>query len=524
MHGDKVSRFGTVQQLQADNDITVPAPVPSAPPSPNGAARSDRPPRPMNAWLLFRTSQLRQMQHDQPDMRKSQGELSKIISEMWRNADPDVKQGYEDLAKQHKLEHQRMYPDYRYSPATKPKSSTRPKRTASTSSRSSRPDLRLSSSPNARSVSFDEGESAFFASGSASPASSRRPSPRLVQLPTPATATWRIEAGEWSPDLPVYSQDQQSQDPRLLCEPYTASHLPVAGGLPASAPATMASFSSSLGLTISQPMPADAHTAYDSTWQQDDLHYCPHISASASTNTGYFGSTQYLSPPATATYPLSTYDATAHYVSEYSTNQTAYLEPAWEGQVAAPAPALISPTAREHHHRASSGSTVLSRHSSVSYGESSRYENAVPPSSLYGVVAPQPQRPHMTRRATTSWEESTARGNSRSAVAGRERSPSHPHLTTLSTRSAPTQYASLPVACGPVAPPPSLPHFHSATYEQQFSQEDEVYYWARRTDQVVPVEAPDFSRHRHAASSLEYFDRSPSDCRPADSHHPHALH
>ncbi|GJN93379.1 hypothetical protein Rhopal_006433-T1 [Rhodotorula paludigena] len=480
----------------------------------------------MNAWLLFRTAQLRQMQHDQPDMRKSQGELSKIISEMWRNADPDVKQGYEDLAKQHKLEHQQMYPDYRYSPATKPKSSTRPKRTASTSSRSSRPDLRLSSSPSAHSMPFDEGDSAFFASASASPASSRRPSPRLGQLPTPATATWPIEGGEWSPDLPVYPQEQQSQDPRLLYEPYTASHLPVAGGLPASAPATMASFSSSLGLTISQPMPADAHTSYESTWQQDDSHYYPHISASTSTYTGYTASTQYLSPPATATYPSSAYDATAHYASDYSTNQSAYLEPAWQEQVAAPAPALISPTAQEHHHRASSGSTVLSRHSSVSYGESFPYENALTTSAMYGVVAPQPQRPHMTRRATTSWEESTTRGNSRSAVAGRGRSPSHPHLTIFSTRSAPTQYASLPVASVPVAPPPSLPHFHSATYEQQLSQsqEDEVYYSARRTDQVVPAEAPDFSRYRQASSSLEYFDRSPSDCRPADLRHPQAHH
>ena len=129
----------------------------------------------MNAWLLFRTAQLRQMQEDNPGLRKSQGELSKVrappllllslaprfepldavaanrstatssltrrpcgatahqrdVEEcLARGASsfvpprpppqigpnltlflPDqVKQGYEDLARQRKVEHQRIYP------------------------------------------------------------------------------------------------------------------------------------------------------------------------------------------------------------------------------------------------------------------------------------------------------------------------------------------------------------------------------------------------------------------------------
>lgn len=45
---------------------------------PTNNSRTDRPPRPMNAWLIFRTAQLRQMQEDDPGLRKSQGELSKV--------------------------------------------------------------------------------------------------------------------------------------------------------------------------------------------------------------------------------------------------------------------------------------------------------------------------------------------------------------------------------------------------------------------------------------------------------------
>ena len=46
----------------------------------------------MNAWLLFRTAQLKAMQRENPDgLRKSQGELSKMIAELWRNCDPEVR-------------------------------------------------------------------------------------------------------------------------------------------------------------------------------------------------------------------------------------------------------------------------------------------------------------------------------------------------------------------------------------------------------------------------------------------------
>ena len=46
----------------------------------------------MNAWLLFRTAQLKVLQRENPNgLRKSQGELSKMIAEMWKNCDPEVR-------------------------------------------------------------------------------------------------------------------------------------------------------------------------------------------------------------------------------------------------------------------------------------------------------------------------------------------------------------------------------------------------------------------------------------------------
>lgn len=46
----------------------------------------------MNAWLLFRTAQLKVLQRENPDgLRESQGELSKLIAEMWKNCDHEVR-------------------------------------------------------------------------------------------------------------------------------------------------------------------------------------------------------------------------------------------------------------------------------------------------------------------------------------------------------------------------------------------------------------------------------------------------
>lgn len=46
----------------------------------------------MNAWLIFRTAQLKLLKEEDPHgPRKSQGEMSKIIAKRWRTVDSEVR-------------------------------------------------------------------------------------------------------------------------------------------------------------------------------------------------------------------------------------------------------------------------------------------------------------------------------------------------------------------------------------------------------------------------------------------------
>ncbi|BGP34377.1 hypothetical protein JCM10296v2_006196 [Rhodotorula toruloides] len=229
--------------------------------SPTNNSRADRPPRPMNAWLLFRTAQLRQMQEDDPGLRKSQGELSKL------------KQHYEELAKQRKLEHQRAYPDYRYSPAKTQGKASKPKRSVSSGTSA----LRLSPSRLTRRPTYDASYQGHVqqqavggalgaydgpaAGDSSSTASSSHGSPAYASLPTPSTAGW-THYDDWSlpaSAMATYEGQENSAHPhfRRLREPVATSPSTVHPAalqphlMPASAPATVTHFSSALGLTMS---------------------------------------------------------------------------------------------------------------------------------------------------------------------------------------------------------------------------------------------------------------------------------
>jgi len=77
---------------------------------------AEQPPRPPNAWILFRSH----MARERTDLeRRSQAEISAIISKAWRDATPDVKLHFEMLADAKKVEHQARYPDYRFKPLRK---------------------------------------------------------------------------------------------------------------------------------------------------------------------------------------------------------------------------------------------------------------------------------------------------------------------------------------------------------------------------------------------------------------------
>ncbi|SGY19119.1 BQ5605_C014g07566 [Microbotryum silenes-dioicae] len=87
--------------------------------SPKKSAKRDRnqPPRPSNPWILYRSAQIRRLRADPRFVETSQGEISKLISYMWRDEDPQVRVKYEQLAAEAKARHADKYPGYTYRPA-----------------------------------------------------------------------------------------------------------------------------------------------------------------------------------------------------------------------------------------------------------------------------------------------------------------------------------------------------------------------------------------------------------------------
>jgi hypothetical protein len=85
-----------------------------------GAGAQQQPPRPPNAWILYRSDKLQELPppplgHPKP----TQAEVSKIISAQWRAEAEDVRALYEQRAEMAKAEHARLYPNYRFAPMKK---------------------------------------------------------------------------------------------------------------------------------------------------------------------------------------------------------------------------------------------------------------------------------------------------------------------------------------------------------------------------------------------------------------------
>ncbi|GAA5836610.1 hypothetical protein JCM3766R1_006969 [Sporobolomyces carnicolor] len=176
---------------------SVPAPTAShAPATTATGAKPERPPRPMNAWLLFRNAQVKQLQNENPTERKAQGQLSKIIAELWKAASPETKQKYESLAQEKKLEHARLYPDYRYTPRDKPaKAKANRRRSASAQS----------ASTSDRKVSNDSAPPAPEATSSQHLEVPRRSSMGNMSSPSPSSSS----------SASTILQGQPSRSPRL---------------------------------------------------------------------------------------------------------------------------------------------------------------------------------------------------------------------------------------------------------------------------------------------------------------------
>ncbi|KAG0661080.1 Bromodomain-containing protein 4 [Rhodotorula mucilaginosa] len=216
-----------------------------------------RPPRPMNAWLLFRTAQLKVLQRENPDgLRKSQGELSKLIAEMWKNCDHEIRQGYEDLARRRKEEFRLAYPDYRYGPSKeKPKLAKAP--APERSAARTRPRLHVDPPPPSASGSrLDEPTSAHAAQLSFPAEQQYSVSPispaTASALPTPVSAGAHSSSARttfrYQTELSTYSADSA----------YHSGYMQPTPPMPSSAPASTSTFQSSpayLGASIGSLAP-----------------------------------------------------------------------------------------------------------------------------------------------------------------------------------------------------------------------------------------------------------------------------
>jgi len=86
-----------------------------------GPSSDGRPPRPANAWILYRSAKMKVLKEPQTSgqPRRTQADISKLIAEMWKNETPEVRQYYEAMSDMKKAEHLAQYPTYRFQPMKK---------------------------------------------------------------------------------------------------------------------------------------------------------------------------------------------------------------------------------------------------------------------------------------------------------------------------------------------------------------------------------------------------------------------
>lgn len=65
--------------------------------------------RPANAWILYRSFQIKRLKENSP-LKSPQSDISKQVALMWKDAAPEVRKEFEELAEVKKAEHQAMYP------------------------------------------------------------------------------------------------------------------------------------------------------------------------------------------------------------------------------------------------------------------------------------------------------------------------------------------------------------------------------------------------------------------------------
>ncbi|KLO20368.1 hypothetical protein SCHPADRAFT_884447 [Schizopora paradoxa] len=78
--------------------------------------KGKNPPRPLNAWIIYRREKLQEILKDPENKRLPQSELSKKISALWKAETDDSRARFEYEANLSKAQHQKDYPDYQFRP------------------------------------------------------------------------------------------------------------------------------------------------------------------------------------------------------------------------------------------------------------------------------------------------------------------------------------------------------------------------------------------------------------------------
>lgn len=92
----------------------------TGPPVKPSAKQGAQPPRPQNAWILYRAWALSGLLEKQPELKgKPQSQISKLLGQQWANETPDVRKHFEHQANLQKERHAQEYPDYVFKPQKK---------------------------------------------------------------------------------------------------------------------------------------------------------------------------------------------------------------------------------------------------------------------------------------------------------------------------------------------------------------------------------------------------------------------
>lgn len=91
-------------------------PIPHPPPAPPPEDSVEKPPRPPNAWIIFRREMSRRWP---PELRINQSKMSSQVKVLWVALTPDERAVWDRLAEEAKAEHKLKYPNYKYCPMKK---------------------------------------------------------------------------------------------------------------------------------------------------------------------------------------------------------------------------------------------------------------------------------------------------------------------------------------------------------------------------------------------------------------------